>query len=198
VPSNLLERCQRREDGAFDEFFELVRADLYGLAYAILRNHDDADEAMQESLLRAYRHLPTLQDTGKFPWWMMRLVVNQCKSQQIRSGARVFYPIDDTIDVPNDRIVGAGKPPESPRDAMFRKQMATDIEAAIQELPPKQRAAIVLFEVEDHSIREVAELLECSEGTVKFNIHEARKKLKQLLKEYLGRRTDQLREVKTP
>ena len=63
--------------------------------------------------------------------------------------------------------------------------MRDDINAAIRQLPPRQRDAIVLFEVEDLSIREISELLGCSEGAVKFHIHEARKRLRGLLEHYL-------------
>jgi RNA polymerase sigma factor (sigma-70 family) len=68
--------------------------------------------------------------------------------------------------------------PDSPRDVAAGKELQQLLNAAIEELPPKQRIAILLYEVEQMSVREIADVLECSEGVVKFNLFEARKKLR--------------------
>jgi RNA polymerase sigma-70 factor (ECF subfamily) len=59
------------------------------------------------------------------------------------------------------------------------------VNTAIAQLPPRQRSAIILYELENRPVREIAEILECSEGAVKFNLHEARKKLQELLRDQL-------------
>lgn len=185
VDPALLRKCQQGDLAAFEQLCSLIQQDLYGYVYSQLRNHDDTDEVLQECLVRVFRHLPKLQDLGSFPWWIMRIALNQCHSLRSRSNCRALYPLEEEVEVAQERRVGASRPPVSPREAVQRKETMHDIETAIAQLPPRQREAILLFEVEDHSIKEIAQLLECSEGAVKFNLHEARKKLKEYLGGYL-------------
>jgi RNA polymerase sigma-70 factor, ECF subfamily len=185
VSHSLLERCRQGDVVAFEELCGQVQRDLYGLVWSMLRNHDDADEVMQECLLRMFRHLPKLNDNSKFPWWAMRIAVNQCNSFRAQAAAKPLYPLDDTVEPPSERVMWNTGLGDSPRRAVERREMREDINAAIGQLPPRQRDAIVLFEVEDLSIRQISELLGCSEGAVKFHIHEARKRLRSLLERYL-------------
>jgi len=69
----------------------------------------------------------------------------------------------------------------NPREEVARRQMREQIESAMTELPDRQQTAVVLFEIEGCSIKEIASAMSCSEGAVKFNIHEARKKLQRRL-----------------
>lgn len=181
IHRELLEACRGGNFDAFEELCVAVQRDLYGFIYSVMRNHDDTDEVLQETLLRIHKHLPQLEDLDKFPGWAMRIAVNQCNSHHTHNNAKALYSLDTEIEVQNEDVVGTGRAPESPRDAMARTETKEHINIAISQLPPKQRAAIVMFEVEERSIREIAEILECSEGVVKFNIHEARKKLRKSL-----------------
>lgn len=155
--------------------------ELYGFIYAMLRNHDDTDEVLQECLVRVHRHLGQLSDPTKFGWWLMKIAVNECRSARGRSTGRQTVQLDEAIDYPNESVVGTGPPPASPRESASLGETRRILDAAIRALPDRQRAAIILFEVEDRPIREVAEMLDCSEGAVKFNLHEARKKLRGAL-----------------
>lgn len=183
----LLERCRSGEYDAFEQLCCAIREELYCYVYSILRDHDRADETVQECLVRVYRHLPGLEDPDKFPWWLSRMAVNQCKSYWARENARPTTALDDSLEVPNERLVASAAPAESPREAAQKHETEREIRTAIESLPERQRAAIVLFELEQHPIREVAALLGCSEGAVKFHIHEARKKLKERLAHHLCR-----------
>jgi RNA polymerase sigma-70 factor, ECF subfamily len=184
VDDTLLARCRLGDIRAFEELCALIQQDLYRLIYSFMRNHDDTDEVLQDCLLRVFKHLSQLNDLGKFPWWLMRIAVNQCNSMRARSLAKVLYPLDDSVEPPNERIMWNSGSGESPRRALERKEMREEIDLAIRELPPKQREALILFEVEGMSLKEIAALLECSEGVVKFNLHEARKKLRAFLGPY--------------
>jgi RNA polymerase sigma-70 factor, ECF subfamily len=185
VGRELLDRCRSGDMDAFDELCRAVQQELYAVIYSMLRNHDDADEALQECLVRLYRHLPQLNDLDRFPWWLMRIAVNQCNSARARAAVRALYPLNEEVEIQNEELVWQSGRVDSPRRALERKEMQTDIDAAIRELPPRQRSAVVLFEVEGRTIKEIADLLECSDGAVKFNLHEARKKLRELLKAYM-------------
>jgi RNA polymerase sigma-70 factor (ECF subfamily) len=181
----LLEACRAGDVAAFERLCHAVEADLYGFLFSLLRDHDATDEALQECLVRLYRHLPGLRDLERFPGWLMKMAVNQCRTVQARARIMPFQPLEEGIEYPNEQVLGNPHSGDSPPAVAQRAEMMAEVDAAIATLPPRQRAAIVLFEIEDHSISEIAEILECSEGAVKFNLHEARKKLREALRHHL-------------
>ena len=179
--SELVSRCRAGNGAAFEELCRRVMPELYGFIYSMLRSHDDTDEALQECLVRVHRHIAKLDDPAKFGWWLMKIAVNQCRSMRGRAGAHQPVHLDEALEYPNERVVGTARAGASPRESASLGETRRILDAAIRALPERQRAAVILFEVEDRPIREVAELLECSEGAVKFNLHEARKKLRAAL-----------------
>jgi RNA polymerase sigma-70 factor (ECF subfamily) len=185
VEPALLARCQAGDLDAFATLCGQIQQDLYAFVYAQLRDHDDSDEVVQECLFRIHRHLPKLENLGRFAWWVMHMAVNQCHSQRSRASVRPLYSFDDAVEVDEERMVAASTRPPSPSESIERREMARDIDEAIRALPPKQRAAIVMFEIEGRPVREIAGVLECSEGAVKFGLHEARAKLREALRQYL-------------
>lgn len=133
--------------------------------------------------MRVFRSLPRLREIGRFPAWIMKLAVNQCNTARSRrQTGRVLSLEDGAADLDFLQPAAGATPPRGPREASITREACRHLNAAIAQLPPRQRAAIILFEVEQMSVRQVSELLECSEGAVKFNLHEARKKLKAALK----------------
>lgn len=185
VSPELLRRCQKGEPEAFEELFSLTSRDLYRLIYSFLRDPDDTDEVVQECYIRIYRHLPSLREVEKFYGWVMRVIVNQCNTYRAQKGRRQVYNLDEQIEVKNEDIAFRSRPPDSPRQNLLRNELGGEILAAVDRLPNRQRAAIILYELEGNSIKEIAGALNCSEGAVKFNLHQARKRLQQELLPYL-------------
>lgn len=180
VSPTLLERARGGDIAAFEELCAQVGPGLYGLVFSILRNHDDTDEVLQECLVRLHRHLPGLHDTTKFSGWLVRMAVNQCNTLRARSGRDVLQ-LDDAIDPTPSQLMAAARQPESPRQAACAQETAERVNDAIAALPARQRSAIAMFEINGFSIREIAGAMNCSEGAVKFHIHEARKRLRDAL-----------------
>ena len=181
IQPQLVERCQTGDHAAFEQLYDSMKDDLFRWIFSLLRDHDEAEEAFQECIIRIFRHIRTLNDTTRFPHWVYRLVVNQCNTQRSRTKRHRYTPLEETIEVKPEDYVFRSSAPENPRRALMRKELRECINRHIADLPAKQRLAVLLFDVEGLSIREVAEELECSEGAVKFNIHEGRKKLKAAL-----------------
>jgi len=93
-------------------------------------------------------------------------------------GRNVHITLKESIEVKPEDFVFKSSVRENPRRSLMRKELMDFINKNIAALPPKQRMAVLLFDVDGLSIKEVAEYLGCSEGAVKFNIHEGRKKLR--------------------
>ncbi len=185
VPVELIERCQKGEQTAYDELFQLIHEDLYRLIFSMVRHEDDTYEIMQESFIRIFRHLPRLKESKKFKSWVSRLVVNQTHTHWSRSNRRRADSLDDILEAPDTSLILEDPQDKDPRRHSAKKELYENVNEAIRELPPRQRTAVMLFDVKGFTIREIAEKLECSEGAVKFNIFQGRRKLRELLTEYL-------------
>lgn len=188
VPPELIARCQSDEPGAFDELFNLIHNDMFRWIYSMVRNEDDTMEILQECCVRIYRHLPRLQDRHRFGAWSARMIVNQVNTWRVKAARQRTEMLEEGWEVPNEAlpIQGTGSP--DPRTAAARREVLRDVNDAIRELPPRQRTAVLLFDVKGWSIKEIARELECSEGAVKFNIFQGRRKLRALLKDYVDER----------
>lgn len=187
VPVQLVERCRAGEPSAFDDLFTLINDDLYRWAYSLVRNEDDALEIVQECMTRIFRHLGRLEDPKKFPHWVSRLLINQTNTFRVKARRHQTEELEDGVDVEDGALPLQGAASVNPRKAAEQKEIYRKVNEAIRELPPRQRTAVLMFDVKGHSIKQIANDLGCSEGAVKFNIFQGRRKLRALLEEYVDK-----------
>jgi RNA polymerase sigma-70 factor (ECF subfamily) len=177
----LVARTRQGERGAFDELVRKHQRTVYRLACRLLGDPDDAGDAAQETFLRAYENLPRFRADGNFRNWLLTIATNHCMSFRRYRGRRVMEPLDDTV---------KGEPPEwaprAPADPAHQteaKESLMRVRTAMASLPPRQRTAISLFTLDDLTIAGVAQIMRCSQGTVKATIHRARENLRRALRE---------------
>ncbi len=185
VPVELVARCQRQDPGAFDELFVQIHDDLFRWIFSMLRDEDDTMEVLQECCVRIYRHLPRLKERERFSSWVSRMVVNQVNTWRVRARKKRLEHLEEGWEVPNESLPLQSQGGSNPRAAASRREILAHVNEAIKELPPKQRTAVLLFDVKGWSIKQIAEELECTDGAVKFNIFQGRRKLRALLGEYV-------------
>lgn len=148
------------------EFSERVRActpRLWRISYAILRNGADCDDALQESLLRAWRHMSALKDAALFETWLTRILINESRRLLQRRARHA----------PNALSLPADEPPAENRA----------LHDALQMLPPRERIPIVLHYMEGYRAREIAEMLSLPETMVKWRLRAGRQRLKAELED---------------
>jgi RNA polymerase sigma-70 factor (ECF subfamily) len=157
------------------EFERQVRAsaDLaVRVAFSILRQHEDAEEAAQEAFARAYANFGTLRNPDQFRAWIVRvtwrIAIDRWRSDRRRQARETAA---------NETTHGS-----DPEQLLVASDRASRLWKAIDTLPDKLRLAIVLSAVEGHDVREVAKLLRVPEGTVKSRLFQARKQLAQRLR----------------
>jgi RNA polymerase sigma-70 factor (ECF subfamily) len=148
--------------------------------------HEDADDILQETFVRAYCNLRRFDPERPFANWLYTIAANLCLDRQRRLKREKRVAWDD---VEGGRAEMEAAPSRTPDRVAENGELRGQIEEAIARLPERQRAALVLFEVEDLKITEVAELMECSEGAVKSTLHRARRRLRDELREYVGERS---------
>ena len=152
------------------EFISRVRAcerRLYRVARTMLSRDADCEDAVQEALLRAWEKLYTLREDAYFETWLIRILINQCRSfRRRRTPAEAELP--DDLPMPSEE--------ESP------------LLDALMKLPRKQRIALELHYIEGYSVRESARIMNIPEGTVKWRLSRGRAALKQELEREEARR----------
>lgn len=160
----------RRE--AFDVIVERHRRVVYQLCYRFVGNHEDAADLAQDVFVRAFKGLGSFKGNSSFTTWMYRIGVNTCLNR-----VAVKRPVTESIDVApriDDRAV-------DPLHAVMRDERAAVVRRAIEKLPPKQRATLVLRVYQELSHEEIARVLGSSVGAVKANFFHALGNLKRLL-----------------
>lgn len=179
----------RGERKAFDVLVGRYQRRATELAYHLLNNMDDASEVVQEAFLRAYRKLHGLSAPEKFGSWLLRIVSNQALNYRRGRALRRMA----SLDILNAGVTADqhGEPslPDlaapTPAETASANELKLQIRQAIDELPEKQRLALVLFSIQRLPQKVVAETLNLSVEAVKWHVFTARKKLKEKLKDYL-------------
>jgi RNA polymerase sigma-70 factor (ECF subfamily) len=179
----LVERITAGDGRAMEALMRRHNRVLYRTARAILRNDTDAEDAVQDAYIRAYRALGTFRAESKLSTWLVRIVANEALMRR-RRGARLaeVVPIDGTAEEPEPEMDKQGGPE---RETM-RAEMRRLLEARIDELPDGYRAVFVLRGVEELSVEETAAALDMPEATVRTRYFRAR----GLLREALARDID--------
>ena len=152
------------EDAWFSREIEAMAPTMFRVAFAILRNRTDCEDAAQNAVLKAYTHLDKLKERRYFKTWMIRILKNECMNYT-RSNRRVV-PLTAYTDVGYDMEV-----PD------------LDLNRAFDTLNADERLAITLFYFEGYSTREIAKICEVSEGTVRSRLSRAREALRKKLSE---------------
>lgn len=181
---DLVRRSLAGDKESFGKLVDRWQKRAAGLAYRLLGNRDDALEVVQESLVRAWTHLAELKEPEKFGPWLMRATTN--RSLNFRRDRKTAVSLDDAV--PMDAAVPAlpGRAPRvGPAGELAAGELSSAARAALDRLPEKQRSALVLFSMEGLPQQEVARMLGTSVEAVKWHVFQARKKLRDELKEFL-------------
>jgi RNA polymerase sigma-70 factor (ECF subfamily) len=188
--ADLAQRIAGRDQAAFEALMRRYNGKLFRVARAILKDDGEAEDALQDAYLDAYRHMADFRAESRLSTWLTRIVVNQAlmrrRRRQRESAVVPFVPAhaDDTApadhgEVPDHRA-------ESPQAAALRAELRRVLERQIDELPENFRTVFVMREVEDMSVDEVAECLGIPSSTVRTRVFRAR----ALLREALARDLD--------
>jgi RNA polymerase sigma-70 factor, ECF subfamily len=170
--SSLVAASLAGEPSAFDAIVERHRRAVYQLCYRYVGNHEDASDLAQEVFLRAYRGLKNFRGQSSLATWLYRIAVNVCLN-------RVAAKAPQTEPIGEQQFVDARA--EAPGEKMLRDERGARVRAAIAQLPPKQRSALILRIYHEMSHQEIADALGSSVGAVKANFFHALGNLKKLL-----------------
>jgi RNA polymerase sigma-70 factor, ECF subfamily len=164
--------CLEGDKGAFDQIVERHRRSVYQVCFRFTNNHEDASDLAQETFVRAWKGLPNFKGQAALSTWLYRIAVNVSLNR-----VSVKKPEVDAIEP--DRLVDNTGP--APGDKLVREERARAVRRAINALPEKQRATLILRTYQDLSHKEIADILGSSVGAVKANFFHALANLKKIL-----------------
>ncbi|AIQ26700.1 RNA polymerase [Paenibacillus odorifer] len=158
-----IKKAQKGDHEAFTRLFRQLESQLYRLAKTILLKDEDCADALQETTLKVYKGLANLKQPKFFKTWVIRILINEC-NQLLRM---------------RERTIAVAEIPEEPVDSYvhFEDSGNVDLQSFINQLDESLRLAIVLFYYDDLSIKQIADVLDISEGAVRARLHRARRLL---------------------
>jgi RNA polymerase sigma-70 factor (ECF subfamily) len=183
----LIVRIQRGERELFYELIRPYERRVFVIAFTILRNDADAQDAVQDAFLKAFKYLAQFRHESRFSTWLIQVAINEARQRQRKSHLEIMRPIEDQENedgtyTPRDFADWR----EIPSEALERKEIREKLVAALGSLAQKYREVFVLRDVEHMSFEDTAQALGISAGAVKTRLLRARLMLRDLLAPGLG------------
>jgi RNA polymerase sigma-70 factor (ECF subfamily) len=173
---------------AFGTLFARHRDRLWAVALRTTGDPEEAADALQDALVSAFRRAGSYRGDAAVTTWLHRIVVNACLDRLRRRAVRRADPLPEDLDPDDPRSIAPEARPapgvravEDPADAVARSDLRRRVLDALGTLPPEQRAALVLVDMEGYPVDEVASILQVPPGTVKSRCSRGRARLAALL-----------------
>src|SRR5881398_2298284 len=166
----------------------LAHADaLYGAAYRLTRNPRDAEDLVQDSLLRAYRFWNSFEQDSNCKAWLLRIVTNtfineyqrKKRSREVLDAASAEQDATDGV-----LVQASANDKQSPAQVLLNNSVSDDVQRALDSLPDDFRTAVILCDMQGLSYKEIAEIMECPVGTVMSRLFRGRKLLAAALRDF--------------
>jgi RNA polymerase sigma-70 factor (ECF subfamily) len=185
----LVDDARRGDAEAFRQLVLLHQRRAYAVALGIVHDPDEARDICQEAFLKAHRNLATFEGDAQFFTWLYRIVTNLCIDHlRKRRGEKVEF--DESVatqDADDDTGIAPRRLGFDPGRALDDKELRRRIQESLQQLSPTHRMVLVLREVEGLSYKEMADMMNCSIGTIMSRLFHARKRMQAMLLEYRER-----------
>lgn len=186
IETLLIDELREGDMTALAILVEKYKRIVYRVAIQITKNHEDANDVMQDTFLKVYESIHSFRKDAAFETWLYRIVVNHATNLVKRRERRRESPLSSTSEGEiHPDLRRTTDLANNPHLNLERKERQRWVTQAINSLPLKQRTVVILYEFEGLTHPEIASILNCSEGTVRSRLHYARHKLKDLLKPYV-------------
>lgn len=176
--NKLIERASGGDPSAFNRLMEAHERRMYAVALRMCGNREDAQDCLQEAMLRIYRSISGFKGQSSFATWVYRITMNTCLDELRRKKNKQNTSLDSLLDTgwsPQDESA-------SPEKHAVQSETRRLLHEAIRDLPEDMRSAIVLRDIQGLSYEEIAQALDINVGTIKSRISRGREKLREKLK----------------
>jgi len=173
----VIEKAKSGDMKAFKKLVERYKRTVYMAAYDILKVQEDAEDISQEVFVKVYHSLKTFRGDSKFSSWIYRIAVNLSLNHRKKMTRRITEDIDDKV----DELYEKNEPVLS---TVENAEINEKIEEALDTLTEKQRTTFILRHYHDLPLQEIADIMDCSVGTVKAQLFRTLQKLQVILSKY--------------
>jgi len=184
--ADVIARARKGDHDAFRVLVERYQERAYRMALGVLRDEEAARDVVQEGFLKVYRSLDRFEGRSSFYTWLYRVVMNLCLDAKRRDRSGRHAEWDETAPMEidpggPDAVADLARERSSPAGQLERAELRSVVADAIEKLPDDARRTLVLREVDGLSYSEISECLGVPKGTVMSRLHNARKRLKEIL-----------------
>lgn len=165
--NDIVKRAKKGEIQALEELIHMYEVKLYKTARTILKCEDDINEAVQQTVILVYKNINQLKNEKSFGAWMMKILVNQCKTIWKQNSNR------------NKKIVDLEENQEIPE---VEKEDYSFVNDALNKLTDEYKEVSILYYYDGFSVKEISKILNIPQGTVKSRLSRARKKLEEIIR----------------
>jgi RNA polymerase sigma-70 factor (ECF subfamily) len=177
--SELVAATKRGNTRAFDQLFFRYERRALTVAQRIVNNREDAEDVAQESFHKAFLHIESFQEKSLFSTWLTRIVMNEALMVLRRRRRRTFEVSSESPDEDTKSIAATFADQSSnPEQSCWRQERTKLLTEAIDRLSPKVRKTILLYDIEEHSVNETAQILGTSIHAVKSRLNHGHEKLR--------------------
>lgn len=184
--ASLIEQSKAGDVESFEQLIDQHQKKIFNIAYRMLGNIEDASDVAQEALVKAYRGIKNFKGKSSFSTWLYAIVNNTCIDfiRKNRKTNLIYLDKDYETEEGSYRLQMESEE-DTPEEVLEKKEIQRLVHESIEELSYDHKRAIILRDIEGFSYKEIAEILNCSEGTVKSRISRARTSLKTIIQEKL-------------
>lgn len=182
----LVQKAQRNDVSAYDELVRRYQARIYATVYHMTSNHEDANDLVQETFIKAYRVLKTFKGDSSFYTWVYRIAVNKTINFLKQRKNRQHMSLNDVdINAENDPDLVALVSDKTPRRDLNLAELQDKLNAAMLKLSEHHRMVVTLHDIQGLSHEEIGEIMDCNIGTVRSRLFYARQQLQAYMLDYL-------------
>jgi RNA polymerase sigma-70 factor (ECF subfamily) len=186
-----IRRAQRGDPDAFERLYRLHSRRVYSVVLRMVGNTAEAEDLTQEAFLQLFRKIHTFRGDSAFSTWLHRLTVNVVL-MKLRKKTLPATSLDETME-PDDEGSGPKIEIGGPDQTLAGSLDRVNLERAVEQLPPGYRAVFLLHDVQGFEHNEIANLMECSIGNSKSQLHKARTRLREILHDLVRSQARQTR-----
>lgn len=184
----VVRQVQAGDVAAFDRLIVKYRERVFGVIYNLVANREDAADLSQDTFIKAFQAINRFQGGCSFFTWLYKIAVNTTLSHLRKNRMRSFFSLEKLSEEGgNAQIIEQLTDKQGADRGTYLRELQEKLNEALQKLSIPHRTVITLFEIDGLSHSEVAEVMGCSEGTVRSRLHYAKQFLQGELAKYLGR-----------
>lgn len=184
---NVVQRVQAGDTTAFDQLILKYRERVYGVVYNMTSNREDAADLTQDAFIKAFQSIQRFQGQSSFFTWLYRIAVNSALTHLRKARLRTFFSFEKISEEDHTAELLSKLTDKKGADRdLYVRELQEKLNEAMQKLSIKHRTVVTLFEIDGLGHEEIAEIMECSVGTVRSRLHYAKQLLQAELQSYIS------------